>query len=41
MLTNASAPMGLRSSNRLAIATQRTRELAPQLENSRAFNENR
>jgi hypothetical protein len=32
MLTNASALMGLSSSNRLAIATQRTRELALQLE---------
>ena len=34
MLTNASALMGLSSSNRLAIATQRTRELARQLEAS-------
>lgn len=32
MLTNASALMGLSSSNRLAIATQRTRELAQELE---------
>ena len=32
MLTNASALMGLSSSNRLAIATQRTRELAHELE---------
>ncbi|MFM8807459.1 MAG: hypothetical protein ACKOJB_00895, partial [Chthoniobacterales bacterium] len=32
MLTNASAVMGLSSSNRLAIATQRTRELAHELE---------
>lgn len=32
MLTNASAVMGLSSSNRLAIATQRNRELARQLE---------
>ena len=32
MLTNATALMGLSSSNRLAIATQRTRELAHSLE---------
>jgi len=32
MLTNATALMGLSSSNRLAIATQRTRELAHELE---------
>ena len=34
MLTNASALMGLSSSNRLAIATQRTREMALQLESA-------
>ena len=34
MLTNATALMGLSSSNRLAIATQRTRELAHELEAS-------
>ena len=37
MLTNASALMGLSSSNRLAIATQRTRELARQLESTETF----
>lgn len=37
MLTNASAIMGLSSSNRLAIATQRARELARQLEADESF----
>ncbi|MBU3666565.1 MAG: DUF2721 domain-containing protein [Chthoniobacterales bacterium] len=37
MLTNASAIMGLSSSNRLAIATQRARELARQLEADKTF----
>lgn len=37
MLTNASAIMGLSSSNRLAIATQRARELARQLEADASF----
>lgn len=37
MLTNASAIMGLSSSNRLAIATQRARELARQLEAEDTF----
>lgn len=37
MLTNASAIMGMSSSNRLAIATQRARELARQLEAEESF----
>ncbi len=37
MLTNASAIMGMSSSNRLAIATQRARELARQLEADESF----
>jgi len=38
MLTNACAIMGLSSSNRLAIATQRTRDLARELESSGGLN---
>ena len=37
MLTNASALMGLSSSNRLAIATQRTREMARELETAKTL----